>query len=304
MEENTSRQIKYFTTRYSLFKEDQMHINDFIGKKQTKEEVFDSFIKRLRREVRIQIPLEDNNFVMYYSGNISETRHLFKFAKETEQTLSQATVSDITETKVPDFPWCMIIVDTKEQIFLISKNSKISTNIVTLKNHIARAISFLLKESRVSLQLELMTNKHAFWDSVRHNSGEIRYIELTLISPNFLGQSYSTTKLLNELKDECNNDVMTWRLENTSGNLKISDKSPFFKDLLEYIANGCGTWKIKAEKKRTITSTEQAIECPLDADMFTLTASQIEDIQIAFSRIQAIENSNHEEGENNEESIN
>ena len=107
-----------------------------------------------------------------------------------------------------------------------------------MKNSIAKVISSQLKKFQVSLQLELITNKNSFWDSVFHNTGEIRFVELTLISPNFLGQSYSTTKMLKEFRDELNNDSIVLKFTNSRGKLNISPKSHFLKDILEYIANG------------------------------------------------------------------
>ena len=297
MGEHIPKQTNYFTTRYSLFKEEQLHFDDILDP-HTKEEIFDLFINRLKSEVRISIPFEDNTYVMYYSGQISENRHLLKFAKEIKRTINQATQSDIKETQVSDYPWCLIVVDTKNQIFLIQRNSQISSNINSHKNNIAKAISSILNDHHVSIQLELMTNKNVFWKSISQNSGDIRFVELKLISPNLLGQSYSTTKLLQDLKKECNNDSMTWRFENSRGNLKVPLESKFFKDLLEYISNGCGSWKIKTKSNRKpITSDDQALEVPLDTELFTLTASQIEDIRIAFSRIDSLETANHGEGE-------
>lgn len=301
MGENNVKKTNYVTSRYSLFKENQLNFNDVIHPI-TKEEVFDLFLGRLKKEKRIQIPVENHTYVMYYSGTISENRHLLKFAKEIKRKLNEATLSDIRETEVPDYPWCLIIVDVKNQIFLISKNSQISSSINTQKNFIAKAISSLLTEYQVSLQLELITNKNMFWESISGNSGNIRFVELSLISPNILGQSYSTTQLLNELKKECNNDSLTWRFENSQGKLKIPFNSNFFKDILEYISNGCGSWKIKTKSgAKPITSEDQAIEFPLDNDMFTLTASQKVDIQNIFTRINALENENHKWSDNYED---
>ena len=39
MEDKGSRKVDYFTARYSLFKENQMHINDILNP-QTKEDVY------------------------------------------------------------------------------------------------------------------------------------------------------------------------------------------------------------------------------------------------------------------------
>lgn len=191
MEDKGSRKVDYFTARYSLFKENQMHINDILNP-QTKEEIFKAFISKLIEEIRIEVPIGNDKFIIYYNGTISDTRYLFKFAKKTERTLNQPTISDIELTMVEDYPWCLLIIDLEKQIFLISRNSQITSNISTLKNSIAKVISSQLKKFQVSLQLELITNKNSFWDSVFHNTGEIRFVELTLISPNFLGQSYST----------------------------------------------------------------------------------------------------------------
>lgn len=304
MDEKISKKIDYFTARYSLFKEDQVHLNDILHP-QTKEEVFQSFINKLKKEIRIEIPIDKDKFIIYFNGIISNKRYLFKFAKKTERTLNQPTISDIELTQVEDYPWCLLVVDIEKQIFLISRNSQITSNITTLKNHIAKAISYQLKEYQVSLQLELVTNKNSFWESVLQNAGEIKFIELMLISPNFLGQSYSTTQMLKEFRKELNNDSVTMKFVNNRGKINISQNSHFFKDILEYIANGCGSWKIKTESQRKpIVSEDQAITYPLDIDMFTLTEMQKQEIQIAFARLDALENYNHKKDDSNEESNN
>lgn len=304
MDNRANKKVDYFTSRYSLFKEEQMHINDFYNP-QTKEQVFNTFIYKLKNEKHVELSSGNNKFIMYYMDTISNERYLFKFAKKTERTLNQPRISDIESTLVNDYPWCLIIIDVKKQIFLISRNSQITSNITTLKNYIAKSISNQLKEFQISLQLEMMTDKAVFWESVKQNIGEIQYVELKLISPNFLGQSYSTTKMLQEFKGELNNDSVVLKFTNNRGKLEISPKSHFFKDILEYIANGCGSWKIKSKwQRRLMTSDDQAITYPLDADIFTLTASQKEDIQIAFAHLDAIEAFNHGEGNSDEKGSN
>lgn len=140
MEDKGSRKVDYFTARYSLFKENQMHINDILNP-QTKEEIFKAFISKLIEEIRIEVPIGNDKFIIYYNGTISDTRYLFKFAKKTERTLNQPTISDIELTMVEDYPWCLLIIDLEKQIFLISRNSQITSNISTLKNSIAKVIS-------------------------------------------------------------------------------------------------------------------------------------------------------------------
>lgn len=301
MEMNESKKVDYFTCRFSLYKEEQVHINDILNP-QTKEEVFNTFILKLKKEIRLELPVDQKQFIMYYFGTITEKRYLFKFAKKVERTLNHPSFSDIELTKVEDYPWCSIIVDVERQIFFINKNSQITSNVITLKNYIAKAISNQLKEFQVSLQLEVMTNTNSFWESVAQNIGEIQYVELTLISPNFLGQSYSTTKMLKEFKGEFNNDSVVLKFINNRGNLKISPQSHFLKDILAYIANGCGNWRMKLETQRSpVTSEDQAITYPLDADIFTLTASQKEDIQIAFAHLDALERANHKKGDRDDD---
>lgn len=80
MEDKGSRKVDYFTARYSLFKENQMHINDILNP-QTKEEIFKAFINKLIEEIRIEVPIGNDKFIIYYNGTISDTRYLFKFAK-------------------------------------------------------------------------------------------------------------------------------------------------------------------------------------------------------------------------------
>lgn len=293
MSTGENKTIEYFCCRYSLFKEEQIHINDILSPK-TKEESFILFIRELEKRIKLELSCGKDSFILYFIGQISDMKYLLKFAKKVKRTINQPTGTDIEQMPLEDYPWCSIIVDIDQQRFLISKNNEITTDISTLKNHIAKAISKRLNEVQISLQLELLTDKKSFWESIHYNEGEIQYVELTLISPNYLGQSYSTTKMLKEMKGEINNDSVIMKFTNERGKLKVLPNNHFFTDMLEYIANGCGCWKIKSKSQRkVIKSEQQAIMYPLDKDIYTLTSSQKEDIRSAFAHLDSIEKENH-----------
>lgn len=293
MNDNTNKDT-YFIARYSLIREPQMTIDEILNN-QTNPEIFMSWLNSIQKSTHITANLKGCEFKFYYSKAISENSYLLKFSKKTNELLNEASETDITPKQVDNYPFSYIIIDTTRQLFLIQKNSDISSSVITLKNHIANAISHFLIRNNITIKLELMTEKSKFWDTIKKYNGEISSVELYLISPNFLGQSYSSTKMMESFRESTNSESVKFTLNNEQGKLIVDQDNIFFKDGIEYIANGCGKWRIKVSGKgySKITSDDSPLEETLDKEIWKLTAEQLESLGNLFKRIDYLENDNH-----------
>lgn len=184
---------------------------------------------------------------VYFSKSFSDTRLLLKFAKRKDVIINNATETDINKINQDNYPFSYIIVDTAKQLFLIQKNTEISTNGETIIHSVEKVFSSFLIEKSISLRLSPITKSGSFWETVENNMGKISSLEFEFLSPNFLGQSYKINELMSVLKSNTNVDSLKMIMKNENGHLTILDKYPFFKDALQYITNGGG--KITSEEK-------------------------------------------------------
>lgn len=289
---NIESKEPYIVTRYFLDKDSQMHIDDLLNPK-TKEELFLDFIAQLKEEKYLRGYIGLQQYRVYFSRNFSDSRLLLKFARKKDVIINNATETDIDKINQDSYPFSYIIVDTDRQLFLIQKNSEISTNTETIIHAIEKIFSSFLIEKKVTLRLTPITESSSFWETVKNNQGKISSLEFEFLSPNFLGQSYKINELMKELKEETNVDSMKMIMKNENGNLTVFDRYPFFKDALEYISNGGGKWKMHFSGGGKATSEEKPVEQEV---LSSIAQNETDDkLQEIFSNIDLIEGENHEE---------
>lgn len=284
----------YIVTRYFLNKDDQMHIDDILNPK-TKEEVFHELLAQLKSEKYLRGYIGSQQYRVYFSKDFSDTRLLLKFARRKDIVINNATETDIDKINRDDYPFAYIIVDTTKQLFLIQKNTEISTNGETIVHSVEKIFSSFLVDKSISFRLSPITESSSFWETVEKNEGKISSVEFEFLSPNLLGQSYKINELMRELKKETNVDSLKMIMKNEKGNLTILDKYPFFKDALEYISNGGGKWKMRFFGGGKSTSEEIPVEQYIDSSITTDNSETSQKLQEVFHNIDLIEGENHEE---------
>lgn len=291
---NEQSKETYIVTRYFLDKDAQMHIDDYLAPK-TKEDIFMELLTQLKVEKYLPGYIGSQQFRVYFSKSFSDTRLLLKFAKRKDIVINNATESDINKINRDDYPFSYIIVDTKSQLFLIQKNSELSSDVTVIVHSVEKIFSSFLTDKNIFLRLTPITESSSFWEAVDKNIGKISSVEFEFLSPNYLGQSYKIDQLMKELKAETNVDSMKMIMKNEKGNLTILDKYPFFKDALQYISNGGGKWKMGFFGGGKATSEEKPVEQYIDSSVTQDNTETNEKLQNVFHNITLIEGENHEE---------
>ena len=291
-----NRQIPYIATRYFLSKPDQIHTDDILNP-QKPCDVFSEWINGIDKSNYLQSNIGDSEYRMYFCEKYGKLRILFKFSKKTLRKINDATDIDIESKLINDYPFSYILIDTKEQLVLIQKNSQLNSEPKTTMNLLAKVINKALEGQRVIFKLSPITETKTFWSVIDKHKGKLETIEFDLLSPNYLGAEYDTNELLREIKDECNNDSAKITLKSDTGNLALSKNSNFITNMIEYITNGGGRWFIKPVKQARITSEDSICEVGVEqVDVADPIPGETE-LDWALRQINDIESTNKKDDE-------
>lgn len=291
----------YTITRYSLIPSssfnEQLTFNLEKGGAFSKEQAFEKAIFELEKNIHKDIYIERDDtkthYMLYFSERLGKDTVVLQFAKEKTVVLNKVTESKIEAQETPDFPNTSIIINLKKQYCFIQENRKLSSSINSIARAFSKCMNKLFDELYlfIIIEIELITSAANFWNIVKENDGYISYAEFQLISPNFLGMDYETTEMLKVYQEANNNEKLTIGFENSKGKLKLFTE--WIQELIKYISNGCGIWRLKVKGKRpTITSENNPISIPLpdSSDISDKEAKKV--LDDALAKIERIENEN------------
>lgn len=300
-------QQEYSITRYSIIPSDQISGQLSFGTKSgvafTKEEAFKSAIHNIKVNTHKDIVLKkehvEEHYRIYFINELSDGMVLLQFAKEKKITVNQVTEEAIEEVKLPDYPNIKIIINYEKQYFFIQNNRNLATTKSIIKNF-EKCIDKIFEELYLFyvIKIELITSANKFWSLVEEHKGTIKYAEFQLVSPNFLGMNTSTNTMLKQYRDQNNNEILKVGFENEKGKLKLCTE--MIEELIEYISNGCGNWKLKVlGNKKTITSETAPLTIPLPKYFDENQEESQRQIQSALIQIEGIENANKKDTRKN-----
>ena len=167
--------------------------------------------------------------------------------------------------KKPDIssPWVTFLVDRREQVFLIEKNTSVFPKFESLSNSIQEHLNNLLVDYDLSVSIAPISSTTDFWKFVSEN--ECLYkMNLELFMPNLFGETNkSAERILSEVKETYNANTISSQIKNTEGELKISKNDSGINTWLDWIGKGGGKWilwgkKHKNKKRRKLSSTKDA----------------------------------------------
>ena len=240
-----------------------------------REEVLEKLINELQSR---HLWMKDRKSVLYYIREIYSKTYLLKLGKQKNRTKYFPDKMDICEIEEKDnYPYVNIIfnVDSKEQIFLIEKNTSIFRDVDESVNKLKKIIESIIKDEGYILKVEPITFKNNFWKCIDESQG-IGEIEFKLNSPNLFGASFKTNKFLEMLKALYNNDTFSFKLSNQNENLKIDRKD--IEDTVNYISEGGGSWSIKRifkGRKETVNSISEKNIKSVDIDVNSESSKSI-----------------------------
>ena len=295
--ENIS-QTEYFSTCYSLI-EDAQYNCMLINK--NKKIAFNEWLNTFSNEHLKAINLSEKKRYEITCSQYAEGKFFLKFAKVTHKNVTQKIKGDFIPSSVVDYPNCKIFIDTQNQIMLIEKNLEVAQNIIKIKDLIAKVISRDISSFGYSIYIELVTKATDFWSYVNENSNNLQSIEFTLVYPNFLNGFDTATDYV-EAFGGYNPQIVTTKIENKEGHLRLPTNRTFINDALGYASSGAGNWKVTALGSKKLKSSESVPninQLPINID--NLNTEQIERINDIFDSIQEISRQNRNVGDENEE---
>lgn len=232
-------QTEYFSTCYSLI-EDAQYNCMLLNK--DKNAAFNEWLHTFSSEHIKSIRLSSKKLYEITCTEYEKGKFFMKFARVTHKKVTQKIKGDFVSGPITDYPNCKIFIDTKNQIMVIEKNSEVAPNITRIKDLIAKVISRDISSFGYTIYIELVTKATDFWSYVNENSKNLESIEFTLVYPNFL-EGYDTAKDFVKAFSGYNPQVVTTKIENKEGHLRLPQNRKFINDALSYAASGAGSGK-------------------------------------------------------------
>lgn len=189
---------------------------------------------------------------------------LFKKTKVKKYAFND-DVDDITETHDPSLPFVYIVLSTAYQIVLVGRNTSVFQSPEAARSAFLKFLASSIDDPNVTITLDPIVDNMEFWYLVS-DASKIYKLSLTLRSPNLFGSAKKTSDFLAAVQEEVNNDSLSLRFENESGELKISKDE--FEDALSYADGGGGEWLLEyaqcgGHEKKTVKSGSKVMSVPI-----------------------------------------
>lgn len=247
-------------------------------KKKTREEVIlDMFspnktyqFRSRKKDYCLYIKQKEGNYVFASIG------------KRVKKNIRTAPEEGFKTKEIEDWPGCDIFInlsnehDTGEtakkgQLFVVQVNNVDMKYRASVLQNLALAINKDIQKDGYFLTINsIPSEKTLFWNVVKENEGKIKRITFTYIPPNLLDLKSSLEDDLRSVAGEFNSTKVQISMENTDGNLTLSEHNKLLKESAEYVDLGAGTFKLqfKGNKKKTISSDDSIkIESFMDPEI-------------------------------------
>lgn len=181
---------------------------------------------------------------LVFVREISSDIFLLKFFKKTsvKKYAFNDDADDITETYDPSLPFIYIVLSIIDQIVLLGRNTAVFQNPDAAKKAFLSFLISRIADPNITITLDPIVDNMEFWHLVDESS-KIYKLYLTLRSPNLFGTAKKTSEFLAAVQEEVNNDSLSLRFENESGELRVSKVE--FGDALSYADGGGGEWLLE-----------------------------------------------------------
>ena len=290
-------QTEYFSACYSLI-EDAQYNCMLINK--DKNRAFIEWLNTFSTEHIKCISISKKKNYEIACTEYAEGKYFLKFARVTHKSVTNKVEDDFVPGTVRDYPNCKIFIDTKSQIMVIEKNTDVAADIIKIKDVIAKVISKDISSFGYTIYIELVTKVTDFWEYINENSKNLQAIEFTLVYPNFL-EGFDSVKDFIKAFGGYNPQVITTKIENKDGHLKLPRNQKFINEALGYASSGAGNWKVSAKGTKKLKSSEAVPNInKLPTDISSLGEEQIERINDIFDSIKKISQQNRIAGDKNE----
>ena len=182
-------------------------------------------------------------FGMVYIREIAASVHLLKFYKASTITKYEFDLyDDIAAVQDETLPFVFVVIDTNNQIVLMSKNTSVFPKERSGQLAFQSFVRALLNDENVVFSLEPIVENSEFWLLI-DRADRVYKFRLSLRSPNLFGGYNSTDDFLKMVEEATSTDQVAVELESQNGSLIVAPQQ--FGDPLSYADGGGGDWSIE-----------------------------------------------------------
>lgn len=278
--------------QYSIFDQDRS-LSEREQKNRAVRRAFD-FIKNCDEYIEFRSGSQEISVIKFQE--ISPNILLFKLAKRKSIGLTAKGTSTFVDKVQDDYPWAMVIFDSKNQAVYVERAYKVysfpNAMIKILEDLFASVNLQIVENNSAKFYINVITSQEEFMDCF--NSFDlVNKVSLKVDSPNsFLG-NIEADELLSELRDEASAKQTLIEVTSDEG---LNGKGIFnqFKSFIEYVVRGGGKWSIRGKRgnNKPITKSSQTKIKTLNLNININNSSQVENVS---EIVEIINNTNHYE---------
>lgn len=232
----------------------------------TREEVIDDMFSP---DKTYKFRSREKDYCLYIKQK--EGSYVFaNIGKRVKKNIRTAPEEGFRTREIEDWPGCDIFINLsnehntgetakKGQLLLVQVNNMDMKYRASVLQNLASAINRDIQKYGYFLTINsIPSEKTLFWNVVKENEGKIKKITFSYIPPNLLDLKSSLENDLRSVAGEFNSTKVQISMENTDGNLTLSENNKLLKESAEYVDLGAGTFKLqfKGNKKKAISSND------------------------------------------------
>lgn len=228
--------FRYFLVPYEQISVFQIQVKD-------RKLLIESILDNNETALEIEENPYGGKYKLYLVSKLDENNYLLKFGRHGQITYTKDTGDDFQESKLDDHPFIYVFINTKEQIILFEKKTKVFRKYISSANALSKYLSEKVEIYGYEFKYEEITSPDKFW-SLIDSAESIESVSLTIYSPNLFDGNTSAETAAREFEEATNSTENILTFKNKHGKLMlVKDK---LKSFIDYISGGGGNWIVKA----------------------------------------------------------
>tara|TARA_R110002073_G_scaffold14554_2_gene59368 strand:+ start:55244 stop:56125 length:882 start_codon:yes stop_codon:yes gene_type:complete len=211
----------------------------------SKEELMQEIIQSLNINTKTEW-LKGSKRYLIYGFQKKNDFFILKYARESNEKIYVEGESDIEVKGIKETKFVFLIIDVKNQVILIERNTSVFNSVRSAINILSDYFRERMREYDYVVNIYPLVSKKSFWNYI-DEADEVFELSLVLNAPNmpFLGDS-DTRSVLQKIKDTTNNEEFEIGLRNKEGTLKVVQET--LGTWINYIREVGGKYMIKFKK--------------------------------------------------------
>lgn len=214
---------------------------EFVQTGKTKEQLMYDVFDDIYNSNKTHFKLGRKRYIFFPVTKYKKQLFLLNFAKEER---GKKYVEGETSIKLVDdnrLTPILLYIHSEYQILLIERKTTAFQDMRSAVKLLEWYFRDRMRQFEHTVRIYPLSNPEKFWETVE-SADEIYELSLTLNAPNMFGGNKDLRELIEEIKDETNNDETTLDLKSKDGNLNI--KKLFWQKPIEYISKIGGKYGI------------------------------------------------------------